>query len=350
VDKHTEYIHPFELIQVIVGFFTKNWIRSFAIAFVGGLAGFFYAYLQPITYTARNVFVVQEGKSGGSSLSSIASLAGQFGVNIGGGGAGGVLAGDNIFLYFKNERLVRQVMLSPYSELSTPSTSFGDAYARTYGFAKKWNNSVGYTNFREMLENQATKRTGDSLLQILVRDVNNKRLDISRLDKKADFISINCTMLNENLAKIYCDRVLNIGINEYSKVRTARQENTVKLLQSRYDSISTVLKRKTNRSVSLQLEMQASDVNILYKGNSSAATEEVNRDKAMLSAVLIELTKNLELAKYTLSEETPAIQVIESSILPLQKNITSKLVFTVACSLLFLFLGLSFYLIYKAIF
>jgi hypothetical protein len=45
----------------------------------------------------------------------LASLAGQFGVDVGGAsGSAVVLSGDNILLYFKSESLAREVLLSKY--------------------------------------------------------------------------------------------------------------------------------------------------------------------------------------------------------------------------------------------
>jgi hypothetical protein len=351
MDDKNNYIHPLEMLKSIANFFTLHWLKAFFIGLIGGIIGFVYAFFQPITYTATNTFVVQEGKSSGGGLSSIASLAGQFGVSIGGGGGtGSVLAGDNIFLYFKNEKLIRQVLLSSINDIDSRYKTLGDAYAAQYGFDQNWSKKVGYKSFDLMMETPSAKRTADSLLQILIGDINKKRFDISRVDKKADFISINCTMVDEKLAKLLCDRILNFGVDNYTKSRTQRQENTVMLLQNRYDSILTILQRKTNSSVNLQLEMQTSDINALYRGKNTAASEMYNRDKTILSAILIELTKNLELAKYTLSEETPAIQIIDSSIYPLKKNKTSKVIFAFSSAFFLLFLSLMIYIILKSIF
>jgi uncharacterized protein involved in exopolysaccharide biosynthesis len=76
-----------ELIQKIGewGIYLKTqWIKIAIVGLIGGCIGFVYAWMQPITYTAKLTFVVEEGKSGGSSLGGLASLAGQFGVDVGG--------------------------------------------------------------------------------------------------------------------------------------------------------------------------------------------------------------------------------------------------------------------------
>jgi uncharacterized protein involved in exopolysaccharide biosynthesis len=45
----------------------------------------------------------------------------------------------------------------------------------------------------------------------------------------------------------------------------------------------------------------------------------------MLATIFGEVVKNLELAKFTLSQETPVIQIVDKSYLPLKKEQESKL-------------------------
>jgi len=77
-----------ELIQKAIEwwrYLKSQWLKIAIVGFIGGVIGFIYASMQPVTYTAKTTFVVEEGKSGSSSLGGLASLAGQFGVDMGGG-------------------------------------------------------------------------------------------------------------------------------------------------------------------------------------------------------------------------------------------------------------------------
>ena len=56
-------------------------------------------YTTPPTYTATLTFALEEGESGGGSLSGLAS---QFGYNIG----GGAFTGDNLLELMKSRRLI----------------------------------------------------------------------------------------------------------------------------------------------------------------------------------------------------------------------------------------------------
>ena len=59
-------------------------------------------YTTPPTYTANLTFALEEGESGGGSLSGLAS---QFGYNIGGSG-GGAFTGYNLLELMKSRRLI----------------------------------------------------------------------------------------------------------------------------------------------------------------------------------------------------------------------------------------------------
>jgi uncharacterized protein involved in exopolysaccharide biosynthesis len=48
------------------------------------------------------------------------------------------------------------------------------------------------------------------------------------------------------------------------------------------------------------------------------------RDKTMVATIFAEVTKNLEIAKVALSQETPTIQLVDQSTLPLKKEKVRK--------------------------
>jgi len=106
ITPQTDEISLKELILKIkewVAYLKTQWWKIAIAGFMGGIIGFVYAWMQPITYTAKTTFVVEDAKSSGGNLGGLASLAGQFGVDVGsGGGGGGLLSGDNILLYFKS--------------------------------------------------------------------------------------------------------------------------------------------------------------------------------------------------------------------------------------------------------
>jgi uncharacterized protein involved in exopolysaccharide biosynthesis len=80
----------------------------------------------------------------------------------------------------------------------------------------------------------------------------------------------------------------------------------------------------------------------LYRTGTAVAVETTVRDKTMLATIFASIVQNLELAKFTLSQETPVIQIVDTPEFPLQKNKMSRLknavLFSIFLALFFIIL------------
>jgi hypothetical protein len=65
------------------------------------------------------------------------------------------------------------------------------------------------------------------------------------------------------------------------------------------------------------------DVNPALR-TAPVSAEISTRQKMMLATIFGEVIKNLEMAKFSLSQETPVIQVVDKSYLPLKKERPGK--------------------------
>ncbi len=312
-----------ELVQKIrewIAYLKTQWWKIAVAGLLGGATGFIYVWMKPITYTARTTFVVEDNKSSGN-LGGLASLAGQFGFDFGSNSGSGLISGDNIIHYFKSESLAREVLTSQFDSIS--KMSIADKYIISHGLKSKWANNrrIGIVNFPCNYTTGLYTRLQDSLLTVLItKYINKEQLMVSRVDKKANFIEISITTEDELLSKIYLEVLVNLAVKRYVDIKTLRQQKSVNNLQKRVDSIENILNTKTVKSVQLQISNSTMDINPLYKGRPSIATELNLRDKGVLMAMYAEATKNLELAKITLSQETPVIQIVDQAHLPLKVN------------------------------
>ncbi|MBX9780047.1 MAG: hypothetical protein K2X26_06855 [Chitinophagaceae bacterium] len=340
INNQSDEISLKELIQKIrewYRYLKTQWWKIAIAGIIGGVIGFVYALMQPITYTAKTTFVVEDPKSSGSGFSGLASLAGQFGVDVGGSSGGGLFSGDNILLYFKSPSLAREVLLSKYDSLSNKSVA--DVYSEIYKLKEVWekNENIGKINFIPVQFGKPYTRLQDSLIKKITESILAKQLLVSKTEKKAGFIDVVVTMENEVLAKIFCERIVDIAVNRYTNIKIQRQKNTVDKLQARVDSVARLLNQKTVSGASLQTSTNIMDINPLYKANTIIATETTVRDKTMLAAIFGSLTQNLELAKFTLSQETPVIQIIDNVYYPLNFKKASKLKYAFLTSILSVF-------------
>lgn len=323
-------------------FLKSQWLKIGLVSLLGAIIGFLYAYLQPIKYSAKIMFVVEETKTGGGSLSNLASLAGQFGLDVGGGGGSGILSGDNILFYFKSPSLAREVLLSPYD--SGSKKSLIDEYVAVYELKDDWKKIAGINEmyFQPAISGKPYTRIQDSLIQLVIDKILKKQFSVERTDKKASFIEVSANMENELLSKRYCERIVDVAVKRYVQVKTQRQKSTVDKLQYRVDSIMGLLSQKTIASANLQTSTATMDINPLYRTNTVIATETTTRDKTMLATIFASVTQNLEIAKFTLSQETPVIQVIDAPTIPLKQDKVSKLKMLVLFGFVFFFVYIVF--------
>ena len=307
-----------EKIQQLWKYLLSKWLIIVFAGMIGGVIGFFYAYKQPVKYIAKMTFVVEDSKGGGGGL---ASLAGQFGFDVGGGGGGSIFSGDNILLFLKSESLVRETLLTSFDEKY--GATLADRYAEVNKLKEAWrkNEKIGEINFSKFKIEQLPRKE-DSLLQNIEAGIIKNELAIAKPDKKASFIEAKSTCLDEAFAKIFLDRLVKVAIERYVESKTKTKTANVAMLQKRADSLSAVLNNKTFSAAASQQSLV--DANPALK-TSAISSEITTRDKTMAATVFAEVVKNLELSKTLLNQETPVIQIVDQSTFPLEKEKTSKL-------------------------
>ena len=319
--QHTDEISIKELVQKVKSvckYLLSKWLIILIAGLVGGAVGFGYALKQPVKYTAKLSFVVEDGKSGGGGL---ASLAGQFGFDLGGASGGGVFSGDNILLFLKSEGLVRETLLTSYDE--TSKKTLADRYAEVSEFKEGWvkNPKVGIINFTDFIT-KAMPRKEDSLMQAIVKGIILSELSVAKPDKKASFIEVKVSSKDELFAKLLAERLVKVATDRYIESKTKTKALNIAKLQYKADSLASLLNNKTYAAAVSQQSLV--DANPALR-TAPIASEISSREKTMAATIFAEVVKNLELSKTILNQETPVIQLVDQSTLPLPKEKTSKL-------------------------
>jgi hypothetical protein len=303
----------FSAIKSLMKFIYSKWLSIMMLVIFGAILGIVIAFFTPIKYISKLTFVVEESKNVGGGLSA---LAGQFGFDLGGSG-GGVFAGDNILLFLKSEKLSRETMMTDYDEEG--KLVLADRYAEVMNFKKKWLKSkkIGEINFAKY-KNQNLPRLEDSLLQDLIRNsLLLKDLSVIKPDKKASFVQVSLSTRDEKLSAIFVERLVEIATKKYIDSKVKMKVKNVQILQKRADSLASILNNKTYQSASSQQSLV--DVNPAIK--TAPILAEINtREKSMIATIFAEVVKNLEIAKTILSQETPSIEIVDQSSLPLQQQ------------------------------
>jgi hypothetical protein len=326
-----DLVHKLGLIKKHL--FSK-WLGILLVSMLGGCLGFIYALFIPVKYVSKLTFVVEESKGGGGG---IAALAGQFGFDLGGGSSGGILTGDNILLFLKSENLCRETFLSDYDD--SGQQTLADKYAEVKKLKESWrkNKKIGNVSFSKFKDGKMP-RLEDSLLQIIIKkNFLLRDLSVAKPDKKASFILVSVSTLDEKLSYLLSDRLVKTASTRYVDSKTKVKAANVALLQRRADSLAALLNDKTYRAASSQQVLV--DINPALK-IAPIVAEISTREKSMIGTIFAEVVKNLEIAKSVLSQETPAIQLVDQSTFPLEKvkvgKLTSMLTWGIVFSILYI--------------
>jgi len=291
----------------------KLWVLIIG-AFIGSILGFTSAYFKPIDYNAKISFILEDGKSSGGGLSSI---AGQIGIDLGQiSGSNNILAGDNIIGLIKSRRLVEEALLTEHSN----NFSLADRYADVYQMRKDWQSSGEIEKsvlFPPTQNRSGYTRLQDSLFKIVLESILKNNLEVERSDKKMTFFEVKVNMIDEELAKSFSERLVQKAINFYVETKTRRQRANVDRLQKRSDSIARLLNNQTYTAAYAQ--SQNLDINPAYQP-ATVRAELSNRDKLMIGTIYGELLKHLEAQKVSLTQESPVIEIVDPAKFPLNRT------------------------------
>ena len=338
--QHTDEISIKELFQKVKSiwkYLISKWLIILLAGLVGGVLGFGYALKQPVKYTAKLSFVVEDGKSGGGGL---ASLAGQFGFDLAGAGGGGVFSGDNILLFLKSEGLIRETLLTFYDEAG--KVTLADQYAESEKLKAAWfkNDKVGSVDFSKYAKG-IMPRKEDSLMQSIVSAIVKTDLTVDKPDKKASFVEVKAMTRDELLSSLFAERLVKIAADRFVESKTKTKAANVAKLQLKADSLAALLNNKTYAAAASQQSLV--DANPALR-TAPIASEISSREKTMAATIFAEVVKNLEMSKTILNQETPIIQMVDQSTLPLPKEKVSKRKSLIAGGLLAAFLIILFLL------
>ncbi len=304
-------------INDALNFLKSRWRRIFLFSALGAVFGVAYAFLVPIKYVSKLTFVVEESRSGGGGL---AAIAGQFGLDLGGMGGGGVLSGDNILLFLKSESLIREALLTDYDEKGT--LTLADKYVESKKWKKSWNEKFGEINFAKYRKTSLPRHMDSLMQKITLTILLNGELSVSKPDKKASLVDVRAIMVDEKLSYLFSKNLVNIAIDKFVQSKIKVKAANVKMLQDRADSLGRILNVKTYAAASSQQSLI--DANPAIR-TAPIGAEISAREKTMVGTIFAEVVKNLEISKTILNQETPVIQMVDASSLPLRRVKVSKL-------------------------
>lgn len=268
------------------------------------LAGIILYYNQKPNYQAVTTFILEEKSTPGSGL---AGLASQFGLDIGSLGGGSIFTGDNILDILRSKKIINEVLLTRLDSGKNTQT-LADLFLDFKGWKKKWQNEADLkdVNFNNVQSLETLSLKQDSILNEIHSFIIKHALSADRLNKKGSIISVQVTATNSLFARLMTERVVSAAANLYLDIKTGTAQANIAKLQRRSDSLLVLLNQKSYVAAA----NQPLDINPGVK-SAVVPLEIVSRDKTVLATLYAEVTKNLEVSKLILSQQTPVMQILD---------------------------------------
>ena len=320
----------------------SKWLIILIAGTIGGLLGLAYAIIKKPIYTAETTFVLEEGESGGG-LGQYAGVASMLGVDLGGGG-GGIFKGDNILELYKSRRMIQETLLAK-DIFNGKQQSLIERYIEFNKLREAWTEKPDLKDI-QFNNPQNFSRIQDSVIGKLVETINNGVLAVTKPDKKLSIIAVSVKSEDELFAKSFADNIVNKVNNFYVNTKTKKSLANLSILQIQADSVRRVL----NASI----EGVATAVDANPNLNPAFQTLRVGSQRKQVDvqasgAIYQEIVKNLEMAKISLRNDKPLIQVVDEPVFPLQKEKLGKANGVILGGIIFGFL-MCLFLIIKRVF
>lgn len=265
------------------------------ITIIFSALGIAFALLSPIKYKSTTVFITQNQETGSSSLSGVASLVG---INLGSSSFGGEIPSTmypQIIESVKFKRLLLKKVIDKKNSITLQ------------------NFIAEYYSIQEVNQDN-TLDLGMTLSEEKYFKILTEILNVS-INAKGGFISISCEMPNAEYsartAKYSRELLQNIIIE--NKIETARQN----LIFSERQLIEK--KREFDDVYSKLAFFSDSNLNSV---NSFVLNEKnkLESEFQIISAVVEEISKQVEQAKLQLKRDTPVFSTIQEAVIPIKKS------------------------------
>lgn len=305
-----------ELIEKIRGWYLylqTKWKTILYAGLFGAVIGLAFSFIKKPVYTATLSFALEDDSSKGA-MGGAMGLASSFGINLGGGG-GSIFTGSNLNELFKSRTMVEKTLLTPVI-VNNKTISLAEMYIQNNNWRDDWKDDSKFKNI-QFLPNTKRKyftREHDSIFGVIYNDLSEKSLFVDQKDKTVDIITMDVISNDELFSFYFCEALAKQVGKFYVDTKSKKARLNMEVLNKQTDSIRSALNNAiTGVAIANDNTFNLNPALNIRRIPSAKRQVDVQAN----TAILAELVKQTELAKVTLRNETPLIQVIDRPILPL---------------------------------
>jgi len=305
--------------SAFVSYLLRQWRIVLLFVVIGVLLGLAISLFKRTQYTATLSFVLEEQSSGGS-MGAAASIAAQFGINLGGlGQSAGFFQEDNIIEFLKSRSMINETLLS-VAAFNGKSERLVDRYIAFKGLRDKWQRNARIRDIE--FQDTIGIYFQDSLMATFYQSIIDSHLEVAKPDKRLNITEVRFESPDELFSKVFVENLIANASDFYIKTRTRRAKENLDVLTFQVDSV----RRELNAAIRGVAAATDANPNPNRAFQSLRVASQLRTvDVQANTEILKELVANQELAKITLRNERPIIQTLDRPILPLENDKLGKL-------------------------
>ena len=305
-------------LKEAVNFLLTQWKIILLVGLLSGILGFTYAFFQKKKFIGELTFALEEKSS---SMGSYAAIASQFGLDLGGGSNGGAFAGDNLVELIKTRLMIEKTLINPVI-IAGDTELLINRFIEYNNLHETWQDKaeLQHIKFEVGVPRSAYTLIQDSILNQIQLHVKKNMLSVKRIDKKLNMVSVVCVSEDELFAKYFTQELVGNTSSFYIDSKTKKAKKNIAILENKIDSVKATL---DNRLYGAAIFQDQNTNGIRAQVKVPFAKQQI--DIQLLTVVYAELSKNIELSKFSLMREEPLVQIIDAPILPLKVEKVGKL-------------------------
>ena len=324
------------LIKKIIQLIKRKIVFLFIIGLLGGALGYFYAYSVKTKYSAVITFLDNEESATG--IGAYLKMAKTLGVMGGRSGNAGKSA-EQLLEIIESKKIMgtallkevtidnkKDLLIRHFLRLLGLNEVYSAKFKCDYSFNKSSTDPFLLSDIDGFVMNKVCK----ILAKTLVKDNS----------LESGIITVSYDNLNEEFAKYFLDELILSLEDFYVRNKIQREQEMYDLLSNRLDSVKNELEKTENYLAQIKDSRHT-----VIKATGHIDELRGLRKQKILTFMYLEGVKNLEMARVSLLEKKPFIQIIDEPVFPLLEIKKSKKKYTVIFGVLFGVLGFSFLII-----
>ena len=329
-------------IYLIIPFIRRNFKVILIASTIGLLFGLFIELYKnnSILYKSDIVFIMdsETGASGGA----LSELASSFGLSGNFGSSNSLFSGENFKELLKTKAIFRRALLKKVI-WNGQEEIFANLFLKKSRINEfEWSNLPEdfYIHRFKSSEIKDLDIQDRNVLDMIYLHLKEKTFLVSE-NQKSSFLKLSVETRNDTLSFVWSKLYLKTVTDFYIDTKTKKSKELLVIMSSRVDSLRSALYYTQGKLANYQDQNQQ----IIFQ-KAKIISERLQMNSTQLQAMYLESVRNYDNLKFSLIKESPLLNIISDTELPLSPSPKSKGTITLLGTLLgFFFACIIIYLI-----